>query len=163
MNKRFSTLCREAADQAMADMERKLAAEIWGDDDLFQPGPQTPDPQIATISRDMVKAKDYIAAPALPLSHFALRLGKTMAAIRNDLGLTQDQVGGAAGYSREHISSIETGRTLPTLTCLYAVAAVLGVGAIGKSMRMPVKERPQYLPAVTGVPAAPPAEGERDD
>jgi len=63
----------------------------------------------------------------LNLDVFARVVGRNIAARRQLLGITQQRLADAATYSREHISTIETGRVLPTLSCLYAIAAALGV------------------------------------
>lgn len=48
-------------------------------------------------------------------------LGKKVRKIRNDFGLTQEAMGKIIGYSRKHISSVETGHRRATMDFLISI------------------------------------------
>ncbi|WP_282945833.1 helix-turn-helix domain-containing protein [Cellulomonas endometrii] len=53
--------------------------------------------------------------------------GATLRLIRTDAGLTQEQLGHAAGVGRTYIGEAETGVRNPTLTTIWQLAAALHV------------------------------------
>lgn len=53
--------------------------------------------------------------------------GVRLATLRNDAGLSQEQLAHAAGVERAYVSSAETGRRNSTLTTIYKLAAALDV------------------------------------
>jgi UDP-N-acetylglucosamine 1-carboxyvinyltransferase len=53
-------------------------------------------------------------------------LGAIIRAARHHEGLTQRALGDEAGISKQHISSIERGRLLPSITTLVRLGRVLG-------------------------------------
>ncbi len=54
-------------------------------------------------------------------------VGKNFARLREERGLTQEQVEERSGFSQWYISSLERGRRNPTIITLYELANVLGV------------------------------------
>ena len=56
-----------------------------------------------------------------------VEFGRRLRALRDNSGLTQEQLAMAAGLERAYISSAETGRRNATLTTLYQLADALGV------------------------------------
>lgn len=72
-----------------------------------------------------------------------MRLGKTLLRLRNDQGLTQQEVGDRAGLATSYVSRIENGHVEPSLKTLSKIAKALGlpiasifqVGARGGSSR----------------------------
>ncbi|MFF8383613.1 helix-turn-helix domain-containing protein [Streptomyces kanasensis] len=59
-----------------------------------------------------------------PQAAFGARLRRS----RSERGWTQDELGGRMGYSSTHISSVETGRKMPTLRLARSADAALGTG-----------------------------------
>lgn len=57
----------------------------------------------------------------------AKRLGAHLRALRNQQGLTLEQVSAQSGLPAESLSRFERGRTLPSLRTLERIAAGLGV------------------------------------
>jgi putative molybdopterin biosynthesis protein len=54
-----------------------------------------------------------------------VRLANRLPAVRNELGLSQTDLGAAVGVSRQTISSIETGQYTPSALLAFRLAAVL--------------------------------------
>ena len=52
-------------------------------------------------------------------------VGRRLAALRRERGLTQEALGWRAGYHRTHISQIERGSTNPTLVTLFNIVRAL--------------------------------------
>jgi transcriptional regulator with XRE-family HTH domain len=53
--------------------------------------------------------------------------GATLRLIRLDAGMTQLQLGNAAGMRRTYITELETGERNPTLVAVWQLATALGV------------------------------------
>jgi transcriptional regulator with XRE-family HTH domain len=53
--------------------------------------------------------------------------GRVLRAAREGKGLTQDELGHRAGYSRNYVGLVEQGKTSPSLRALTNLAAVLGI------------------------------------
>ncbi len=70
--------------------------------------------------------RDLEASAALPPSN-AAGIGSRIAAARTARGLSQDDLGSAAGVSRSAVAQWETGRATPLLVHLSALATALGV------------------------------------
>ncbi|MFF3977486.1 helix-turn-helix domain-containing protein [Streptomyces sp. NPDC001828] len=66
-----------------------------------------------------------------PQAAFGARLRRS----REERGWTQDQLGEEMGYSSTHISSVETGRKMPTLRFTRRVDAALGGDAFEREWR----------------------------
>jgi transcriptional regulator with XRE-family HTH domain len=59
--------------------------------------------------------------------HIKNRLGANVRRLRNDAGLTQDDLSERAGIFRTYLSRIESGKSNPTLLVLVALADALVV------------------------------------
>lgn len=57
-------------------------------------------------------------------------VGRNVARIRQQKGLTQEQLAEASGFSQQYISSLERGRRNPTVITLYELAQALGVSHV---------------------------------
>jgi len=55
-------------------------------------------------------------------------VGRNVKRIRQEKGLTQEQLADLSGFSQQYISGLEQGRRNPTIVSLYELAAALGVG-----------------------------------
>jgi len=53
--------------------------------------------------------------------------GRVLRAVRNRKGLSQDELEHRAGYSRNYIGLVESGKTSPSLRALFNLAKALGV------------------------------------
>jgi XRE family transcriptional regulator, regulator of sulfur utilization len=57
----------------------------------------------------------------------SVRLGKNLKEIREEKGVTQDNIAMSLGVSRGFISKIENGKTNPTLSTMTKIAKALNV------------------------------------
>jgi transcriptional regulator with XRE-family HTH domain len=55
-------------------------------------------------------------------------VGRNVKRIRQQKGLTQEQLAELSGFSQQYISGLEQGRRNPTVVSLYELAMALGVG-----------------------------------
>lgn len=55
-------------------------------------------------------------------------VGRNVKRIRQEKGLTQEQLAEVSGFSQQYISGLEQGRRNPTVVTLYELAMALGVG-----------------------------------
>ena len=54
-------------------------------------------------------------------------VGRNVKRIRQEKGLTQEQLAEVSGFSQQYISGLEQGRRNPTIVSLYELATALGV------------------------------------
>ena len=54
-------------------------------------------------------------------------VGRNVRRIRQEKGLTQEQLAELSGFSQQYISGLEQGRRNPTVVNLYELATALGV------------------------------------
>jgi transcriptional regulator with XRE-family HTH domain len=54
-------------------------------------------------------------------------VGRNVKRIRQEKGLTQEQLAELSGFSQQYISGLEQGQRNPTIVSLYELAAALGV------------------------------------
>ena len=54
-------------------------------------------------------------------------VGQNFARLRQERGLTQEQVEELSGFSQQYLSGLERGRRNPTVITLYELAQALGV------------------------------------
>ena len=54
-------------------------------------------------------------------------VGRNVKRIRQEKGLTQEQLAELSGFSQQYISGLEQGRRNPTVVTLYELATALGV------------------------------------
>lgn len=59
--------------------------------------------------------------------NLASAFGQVFRQLRETAGLTQDEVGARAGYSREYINMLERGRKQASLSALFDLADTLGI------------------------------------
>jgi transcriptional regulator with XRE-family HTH domain len=57
-------------------------------------------------------------------------VGRNVKRIRQEKGLTQEQLAELSGFSQKYISGLEQGRRNPTVVSVYELAMALGVGHI---------------------------------
>jgi transcriptional regulator with XRE-family HTH domain len=57
-------------------------------------------------------------------------VGRNVKRIRQEKGLTQEQLADLSGFSQQYISGLEQGRRNPTVVSLYELATALGVSHI---------------------------------
>lgn len=57
-------------------------------------------------------------------------VGRNVRRLRQQRGLTQEQLAELSGFSQQYISGLEKGRRNPTIVTLYELALVLGVSHI---------------------------------
>jgi len=55
-------------------------------------------------------------------------VGRNVKRIRQEKGLTQEQLADLSGFSQQYISGLEQGRRNPTVVSLYEFATALSVG-----------------------------------
>ena len=55
-------------------------------------------------------------------------VGRNFARLRQQKGLTQEQVADRSGFSQQYISGLELGRRNPTIVTIYELAQALRVG-----------------------------------
>ena len=65
-------------------------------------------------------------------------VGRNVARIRHEQGLTQEQLSERAGFSQQYISGLESGRRNPTIVTIYEMAQALGVDHV--ALLMPDRE-----------------------
>ena len=54
-------------------------------------------------------------------------VGRNVKRIRQEKGLTQEQLADLSGFSQQYISGLEQGQRNPTVVSLYELATALGV------------------------------------
>ena len=54
-------------------------------------------------------------------------VGRNVKRVRQDKGLTQEELAERSGFSQQYISGLEQGRRNPTVVSLYELATALGV------------------------------------
>lgn len=57
-------------------------------------------------------------------------VGQNFARLRQERGLTQEQVEERSGFSQQYISGLERGQRNPTVITLYELAQALGVSHV---------------------------------
>lgn len=57
-------------------------------------------------------------------------VGRNFARIRQEKGLTQEEVADRSGYSQQYLSGLERGRRNPTVITLYELGQALGVSPV---------------------------------
>jgi len=57
-------------------------------------------------------------------------VGRNVARLRREKGLTQEDVAARSGFSQQYLSSLESGRRNPTVITLYELAQALGVSHV---------------------------------
>jgi len=57
-------------------------------------------------------------------------VGRNLARLRDQKGLTQEQLADRSGFSQQYISGLERGRRNPTVVTLYELAQALGVSHV---------------------------------
>ncbi|KGJ02313.1 XRE family transcriptional regulator [Paracoccus versutus] len=57
-------------------------------------------------------------------------VGRNFARLRQERGLTQEQVEERSGFSQQYISGLERGHRNPTVITLYELAQALGVSHV---------------------------------
>jgi transcriptional regulator with XRE-family HTH domain len=55
-------------------------------------------------------------------------VGRNVKRIRQEKGLTQEQLAEISGFSQQYISGLEQGQRNPTIVSIYELATALGVG-----------------------------------
>lgn len=55
-------------------------------------------------------------------------VGRNFARLRQEKGLTQEEVAARSGFSQQYLSGLERGRRNPTIISVYELATALGVG-----------------------------------
>ena len=66
-------------------------------------------------------------------------VGRNVKRIRQEKGLTQEQLAELAGFSQQYISGLEQGRRNPTIVSIYELATALGVSHM-ELVRSPADE-----------------------
>ena len=54
-------------------------------------------------------------------------VGRNVKRVRQEKGLTQEQLAELSGFSQQYVSGLEQGRRNPTIVSLYELATALGV------------------------------------
>jgi transcriptional regulator with XRE-family HTH domain len=94
---------------------------------------------------------------------FFVNLGRRIAALRKETGLTQTQLGEAIGISQQHMASFEAGRRRVPVSALSALSRSLGVSiedllgdatAPAPKKRGPAPKLQQQLERVSRLPRA---------
>ena len=57
-------------------------------------------------------------------------VGRNVARLRREKGLTQEDVAARSGFSQQYLSSLERGRRNPTIITLFELAQALGVSHV---------------------------------
>lgn len=57
-------------------------------------------------------------------------VGRNFARLRQEKGLTQEEVEARSGYSQQYLSGLERGKRNPSIITLYEIAQALGVSHI---------------------------------
>jgi len=66
-------------------------------------------------------------------------VGRNVKRIRQDKGLTQEELAERSGFSQQYISGLEQGRRNPTIVSIYELATALGVSHM--ELVRPTEER----------------------
>jgi transcriptional regulator with XRE-family HTH domain len=66
-------------------------------------------------------------------------VGRNVKQIRQDRGLTQEELAERSGFSQQYISGLEQGRRNPTIVSIYELATALGVSHM--ELVRPTEER----------------------
>jgi transcriptional regulator with XRE-family HTH domain len=66
-------------------------------------------------------------------------VGRNVKRVRQDKGLTQEQLAERSGFSQQYISGLEQGRRNPTIVSIYELATALGVSHM--ELVRPTEER----------------------
>ena len=66
-------------------------------------------------------------------------VGRNVKRIRQDRGLTQEELAERSGFSQQYISGLEQGRRNPTIVSIYELATALGVSRM--ELVRPTEER----------------------
>jgi transcriptional regulator with XRE-family HTH domain len=66
-------------------------------------------------------------------------VGRNVKRIRQDTGLTQEELAERSGFSQQYISGLEQGRRNPTIVSIYELATALGVSHM--ELVRPTEER----------------------
>jgi transcriptional regulator with XRE-family HTH domain len=70
-----------------------------------------------------------VARHDLPMDMRTL-VGRNFARLRQEKGLTQEELEARSGISQQYISSLERGKRNPTVITLYLLAQALGVSHV---------------------------------
>lgn len=62
-------------------------------------------------------------------NEIVISFGRTLRKLRQEVGMTQEQVGFEAGLQRKYISLLELGERQPTISSLFKLAAALNIKA----------------------------------
>jgi transcriptional regulator with XRE-family HTH domain len=54
-------------------------------------------------------------------------VGRNIKRIRQEKGLTQEQLAEVSGFSQQYLSGLEQGRRNPTIVSIYELATALGI------------------------------------
>lgn len=57
-------------------------------------------------------------------------VGKNLSRLRQEKGLTQEELAARSGFSQQYLSGLERGQRNPTVVTLYELALALGVSHI---------------------------------
>jgi len=57
-------------------------------------------------------------------------VGRNVARLRRERGMTQEEVAARSGFSQQYLSSLERGRRNPTIITIYELAQALGVSHV---------------------------------
>ena len=57
-------------------------------------------------------------------------VGQNVRRIRQQQGLTQEQLSEKSGFTQQYLSGLESGRRNPTIVSIYQIATALGVNHI---------------------------------
>ena len=57
-------------------------------------------------------------------------VGRNFTRLREEMGLTQEEVAGRSGFSQQYLSGLERGRRNPTVITLYELAQALGTSHV---------------------------------
>jgi transcriptional regulator with XRE-family HTH domain len=68
-------------------------------------------------------------------------IGRNVARIRREKGLTQEQVEALSGFSQQYLSGLENGFRNPSLVTIYELARALGVSHVDLVMPEKGKKR----------------------
>ena len=66
-------------------------------------------------------------------------VGRNVKRVRQDKGLTQEELAERSGFSQQYISGLEQGRRNPTIVSIYELATALGVSHM--ELVRPTEER----------------------
>ena len=66
-------------------------------------------------------------------------VGRNVKRIRQDRGLTQEELAERSGFSQQYISGLEQGRRNPTIVSIYELATAFGVSHM--ELVRPTEER----------------------